>query len=102
MERAEVIRLERSLPELGHLGPEDLGGMPIVLRQTRGSSSSADFRRVTAVPADPEVVDGALRLVADLARSCVSGADGVSVWLLRNGVLSAKQREFGPEWGLDD
>jgi hypothetical protein len=34
------------------------------------------------------VVDGILRLVVDLARSCVHGADGVSVSLFRNGVFS--------------
>jgi GAF domain len=34
------------------------------------------------------VVDGVLRLVVDLARSCVHGADGVSVSLLRNGEFS--------------
>ena len=38
----------------------------------------------------------------EMALSCVSGADEVSLSLLRNGVLSAKQPEFGPEWGLDD
>jgi hypothetical protein len=43
---------------------------------------------MTAMLADPDVVDGALRLVVELARSCVSGADGVSVSLLRHGVLS--------------
>jgi transcriptional regulator with GAF, ATPase, and Fis domain len=40
------------------------------------------------MPVDPDVVDGALRLVVDLARVCVKGADGVSVSLQRNGVLS--------------
>jgi len=53
------------------------------------------------MPADPDVVDGALRLVVDLARSCVDGADGVSVSLVHNGVLSAKPPELRPEWGLD-
>jgi len=75
--------------------------MPIVSRQSRRRSSSAAFRRVTAMPADPDVVDGALRLVVDLARSCVDGADGVSVSLVHNGVLSAKPPELRPEWGLD-
>lgn len=87
VERDEVSRLERAHPEHGHLGPEDLGGTPIALRPSRRGGSSEDFRRVTAMPADPEVVDGALRLLVDLARSGVSGADGVSVSLLRNGVL---------------
>ena len=40
------------------------------------------------MPVDPDVVDGALRLVVDLAQVSVRGADGVSVSLRRNGVLS--------------
>ena len=46
-----------------------------------------DLRRVTAIPADSDVVDGALRLVVELAQISVSGADGVSVSLLRHGEL---------------
>ena len=40
------------------------------------------------MPADDDVVDGALRLVVDLARATVGGADGVSVSLRRHGRLS--------------
>jgi hypothetical protein len=47
-----------------------------------------DLRKVTAVPTDPDVVDGVLRLVVELARTLVQGADGVSVSLLRHGRLS--------------
>ena len=43
---------------------------------------------VTAIPADADVVDGALRLVVTLARATVPGADGVSVSLRRHGVLA--------------
>jgi anti-anti-sigma factor len=82
-----------SLPEMatrghGHLGPEQRGEMPLVPRRTRADNSTGDFRRVTALPVDPDVIDGALRLVVDLARVSVRGADGVSVSLLRNRVLS--------------
>lgn len=47
-----------------------------------------DLRKVTAMPTDPDVVDGVLRLVIELARTQVRGADGVSVSLLRHGQLS--------------
>jgi len=87
METGEISGLGRALPEHAHLGPEQKGAMPAA--QRLGSSlSSADLRRVTAMPADPDVVDGALQLVVELARSSVSGADGVSVSLLRHGRLS--------------
>jgi hypothetical protein len=87
METSEISSLGRALAERAHLGPEQKGAMPAA--QRLGSSlSSADLRRVTAMPTDPDVVDGALQLVVELARSCVSGADGVSVSLLRHGRLS--------------
>jgi anti-anti-sigma factor len=88
METAEGSRLERDRPGHSHLGPEDLSAMSVASPRLTSSLSTTDLRRVTALPADPDVVDGALRLVVELARSCVSGADGVSVSLLRNGVLS--------------
>jgi len=43
---------------------------------------------VTAIPADTDVIDGALRMVVALARATVGGADGVSVSLRRHGRLS--------------
>jgi anti-anti-sigma factor len=88
MELAELSRLERALRGHNHLGSERRDEMPAVLRQSRQDNSTEDFRRVTALPVDPDVIDGALRLVVDLACVCVRGADGVSVSLLRNGVLS--------------
>jgi anti-anti-sigma factor len=88
METAEISRLEQASPGHGHLGPEDLGATSITSPRFASSLSASDLRRVTALPSDPDVVDGALRLVVELARSCVSGADGVSVSLMRHGVLS--------------
>ena len=44
--------------------------------------------KITTIPADTEVVDGALRLVVALARATVGGADGVSVSLRRHGHLA--------------
>lgn len=43
---------------------------------------------VTAIPADNDVIAGALRLVVALARATVGGADGVSVSLRRHGRLA--------------
>jgi anti-anti-sigma factor len=59
-----------------------------MLTERTQSNSSADFRGVTAMPSDPDVIDGALRLIVELARALVEGADGVSVSLLRHGRLS--------------
>jgi len=88
METAEASRLERASPGHGHLGPEDLSPMSTASPSFASSFSTTELRRVTALPSDPNVVDGALRLVVELARSCVSGADGASVSLRRHGVLS--------------
>jgi hypothetical protein len=65
MESTENSRPEPALPEHAHLGPEQVGAMPAT--QRLGSSlSSADRRQVTAMPADPDVVDDALQLVVEL------------------------------------
>jgi anti-anti-sigma factor len=88
MESAEVARLERARPEYGHLGPEQEGGRGAPSQRFASSLSAEDLRRMTALPADPDVIDGALRLIVELARISIRGADGVSVSLRRNGVLS--------------
>jgi hypothetical protein len=88
-ETPEGSRFERRLlPLPGHLGREDTSLTPAVSERLGSSMSSTDPRRITALPADPDLVDGALRLVVELTRSCVSGADGVSVSLFRHGRLS--------------
>jgi ANTAR domain/GAF domain len=87
-ESAEPPRRERALPGHGHLGPEQLGERSALTQRFASSLSSEDLRRVTALPADPDVIDGALRLIVELARVSIEGADGVSVSLLRHGVLS--------------
>jgi anti-anti-sigma regulatory factor len=88
MELAEEARLERALPGHGHLGPEQPDERQALSRRLPSSLSTDDLRRVTALPADPDVIDGALRLVVELARIGIAGADGVSVSLRRHGVLS--------------
>jgi anti-anti-sigma factor len=86
VEVAELNRDERALPDHRHLGPEQLGASAGTQRDAPRVSTQ-DLRRITAMPTDPEVVDGALGLVVELAYACVGGADGVSVSLLRHGVL---------------
>jgi hypothetical protein len=88
MEQAETSRLERSLPEHVHLGPEQLGDPSRSSQRFASTLGTKDLRRVTAMPTDPDVIDGALRLVVELARSTIAAADGVSVSLMRQRVLS--------------
>jgi anti-anti-sigma factor len=88
VELAESSRLERAFPKNGRLGPEQLGETSALSPHFASSLSSEDLRRLTALPTDPDVINGALRLIVELARISIGGADGVSVSLLRHGVLS--------------
>jgi anti-anti-sigma factor len=88
MEQAEASRLARTLPEHAHLGPEQLGETTWSSQRFSSSLGTKDLRRVTAMPTNPDVIDGALRLIVEMARSSIAGADGVSVSLMRHGVLS--------------
>lgn len=88
MELAETERLGRTSPEHGHLGPEQIAGLHASTQRFASSLSTKDLRRVTGMPTDPDVVDGALRLIVELARTSIESADGVSVSLMRHGVLS--------------
>jgi anti-anti-sigma regulatory factor len=88
MAAAEESRLEHALPRHGYLGPEDRSAVASSSPPFAPRPLTDDLRRVTALPADPDVVDGALGLLIELAKSGVSGADGVSVSLLRHNVLS--------------
>jgi anti-anti-sigma factor len=89
MEMAEMSRLlDRVAPDGEHLGNQEASEISLTLAASAHGSPSEDFRRVTAMPSDPDVIDGALRLIVELARALVEGADGVSVSLLRHGRLS--------------
>ncbi len=88
VELAESSRLEVALPKHGRLGPEQLNGKGAFPQRFASSLSSEDLRRVTALPTDPDVINGALRLIVELARISIGGADGVSVSLLHAGVLA--------------
>jgi len=88
LELAEKARIDRASPEHGHLGPEQMDELSVSTRRFASSLSTKDLRRVTGMPTDPDVVDGALRLIVELARISMDAADGVSVSLMRHGVLS--------------
>ena len=88
MELAETSRLARTLPAHAHLGPEQLSTPNRAAQRFAPTLGTKDLRRVTAMPTDPDVIDGALRLIVELARSSIAAADGVSVSLMRQGVLS--------------
>jgi anti-anti-sigma factor len=87
MELNEVARLDQALARLGDLGREQASGSTHSSNRPNFKATCEDLRRVTAIPSDPDVVDGALQLVVELAQISVSGADGVSVSLLRHGEL---------------
>jgi anti-anti-sigma factor len=76
-----------------HIPVTDLGREQDSRGMDTGVSIDAEtvaysLRQVTAIPADRDVVDGALRLVVALARATIEGADGVSISLSRHGALS--------------
>ncbi len=84
---SDLARLEPSGQAGGHLGLQQSAGPPAVAVRTGPDRPALHLRKVTAIPADDDVVDGALRLVVSLARAVVGGADGVSVSLRRHGCL---------------
>jgi anti-anti-sigma regulatory factor/GAF domain-containing protein len=85
---AQKPPLGHAAPGNGHLGPEQLGVVDVVSQRFGSSLSAPDLRRVAGMPTDPDVVDGALDLVVELALASIGDADGVSVSLRRHGVLS--------------
>lgn len=70
------------------LGPEQTASVPGTPVTVEPADPTRQLRHVSAVPAQNDVVDGALRLVVALARATVEGADGVSVSLRRHGRLA--------------
>ncbi len=85
---AEVVRLEHPFPSRRRLGAEQSSEIAETLVATEPYRLPSQIARITAIPADADVVDGALRLVVALARATVGGADGVSVSLRRHGHLA--------------
>lgn len=79
-----VVRLEHDGPASGRLDRAQVE----VTTTTAPEGHTPRLETVTALPADNDVIAGALRLVVALARATVGGADGVSVSLRRHGHLA--------------
>jgi anti-anti-sigma factor len=85
---AEIVNVEHVSQVRSRLGAEETvtaPGRPVTLEPLR---LARQLRRMAAIPADEDVLDGALRLVVALALATVAGADGVSVSLQRHGQLT--------------
>ncbi|MHB1972835.1 MAG: ANTAR domain-containing protein [Acidimicrobiales bacterium] len=83
--RAENERRDPALASSQPASPQPVGETGAAIATTSASSRVRFPRRVTFLPASAEIVDSALHLVVDLARTVVGGADGVSVTLRRHG-----------------
>jgi anti-anti-sigma regulatory factor len=74
------------------LTPRRAGGPSAVVARVPDNADLHESRRFTerasAIPTDTDLVDATLRLVVELARTTVAGADGVSVSLRRHGQLA--------------
>ena len=99
----DLIRDEEFEPMTGPVGRRDQPGGPDGLRDGESAvraslwdppptadppSPSPSAAGVGALPTDDDLIDGTLRLVVELARATVRGADGVSVSLRRHGRLA--------------
>ena len=84
---SELVRYEQSRPVSKSLGSEQRSGDRSGIVTSRARDASSTLTRLSAVPANDEVVDAALRLVVTLASATVGGADGVSVTLNRHGLV---------------
>jgi len=84
---AELISQRLPVPTESALGPEQVTLYAKTPLGVPFPGAVDNLRGVTAIPANRDVVDGALRLVVALAKATVSGADGASVTLLRHGRL---------------
>jgi anti-anti-sigma factor len=82
-----LLQVELESESRQSLGPEQPLQAPRSMHGSEPQHAAHDLWTVASVPADNDVVDGALRLIVALARATVSSADGVSVSLRRHGRL---------------
>jgi anti-anti-sigma factor len=80
-----VVRLERPGPVPDRLSRAETVE---VATTTAPDGLTPQLGTITGIPADNDVIAGALRMVVALARATVGGADGVSVSLRRDGRLA--------------
>jgi anti-anti-sigma factor len=85
---AELTELDHQDRPCRRLGPEQSIETADELFGAEPDYVPPRIENITAIPADEDVVDGALRLVVTLALATVGGADGVSVSLRRHGHLT--------------
>lgn len=77
-----------SATDAGHLGAEQPSSGPDAPDPAVLGGLVPHLRQLTAIPANQDVLDGALRLVVALAQAAIRPADGVSVSLARHGLLA--------------
>ena len=87
MGQSEVEHLDEALASVGGLGGEHVHAVDHPSGSSTSAAANEESGRVTAIPRHADAVDGVLRLVAELVRVSVGGADGVSVSLFRDGRL---------------
>lgn len=97
----ELVELDDRAPERCGLGSEHPVEIADGLDATESKKVPARIERITAIPADVDVVDGALRLVVALTLATVGGADGVSASLWRHGYLATVAASDQTAWGVD-
>jgi anti-anti-sigma factor len=85
---ARLVMLGDRESDDGGLGPVATTGRVGSVDGPSSYPMTTSVRQFTAIHSDDEVIDGALRLAATLARDVVAGADGVSVSLRRRGKLA--------------
>ncbi len=79
------VRLELSEVDPYRLGREEVEAHSPVTQSDESERNADEIARLMASPTGNDMVEGALRLVVNLAQATVNGADGVSVSLLRDG-----------------
>jgi anti-anti-sigma factor len=84
-EWATLVAVEPALPHTGRLPAEQSDGLPPGRASVNTFDRAHSQRHSPPAASDRDTLDGTLRMVVALASAAVSGADGVSVSLRRDG-----------------